>query len=83
MKKQPAVLVLIMMIVTTIYALSLGNAGYSQQQGENSILDSIDVKNTNLTLGKPFYTEKFEFPKSQNLGDTENSRYSCQFCVLI
>ena len=73
MKKQPAILVLIVMIVTTIYALSLGNAGYSQQQGENSILDSIDVKNTNLTLGKPFYTEKFEFPKSQNLGDSENS----------
>lgn len=64
------------MIVTTIFAVSLGNAGYSQQQGENSILDSIDVKNTNLTLGKPFYTEKFEFPKSQNLGDSENSSTS-------
>ena len=76
MKKQPAILVLIVMIVTTIYALSLGNAGYSQQKDENSILDSIDVKNTNLTLGKPFYTEKFEFPKSQNLGDSENSSVS-------
>jgi hypothetical protein len=76
MKKQPAILVVIMMIVTTIFAVSLGNAGYSQQQGENSILDSIDVKNTNLTLGKPFYTEKFEFPKSQNLGDSENSSAS-------
>jgi hypothetical protein len=43
MKKQPAILVLIVMVVTTIYALSLGNTGYSQQQGENSILDSIDV----------------------------------------
>ena len=73
MKKQPAILVVNMMIVTTIFTVSLGNAGYSQQQGENSILDSIDVKNTNLTLGKPFYTEKFEFPKSQNLGDSENS----------
>ncbi len=73
MKKQPAILVLIMIVVTTVYALSLGNTGYSQQEGESSILDSIDVKNTNLTLGKPFYTEKFEFPKSQNNGDSENS----------
>lgn len=76
MKKQPAILVLIMMVVTTIYALSLGNAGYSQQQDENSILDSIDVKNTNLTLGKPFYTEKFEFPSSQKYGDSENNSTS-------
>ncbi len=77
MKKQPAILVLIvMMVTTTIYALSLGNTGYSQQQGDSSILDSIDVKNTNLTLGKPFYTEKFEFPKSQNLGDSKNSSAS-------
>lgn len=76
MKKQPGILVIIvMMVVTTIYALSLGNAGYSQLQSEDSILDSIDMKNTNLTLGKPFYTEKFEFPKSQNL-DVENSSAS-------
>ncbi len=73
MKKQPEILVLIVMVVTTIYALSLGNIGYSQQQGESSLLDTIDVKNTNLTLGKPFYTEKFEFPKSQNLGDLNSS----------
>src|SRR6188472_2577930 len=73
MKKQPAILVLIVMVVTTIYALSLGNTGYSQQQGENSILDSMDVKNTSLTLGKPFYTEKFEFPSSPNSGDSNNS----------
>jgi len=76
MKKQLAILVLIVMVVTTIYALSLGNAGYSQQQSESSILDFIDVKNTNLTLGKPFYTEKFEFPKSQSLGDSENNSAS-------
>ncbi len=76
MKKQPAILVLTVMMVTTIYALSLGNTGYSQQQGESSILDAIDVKNTNLTLGKPFYTEKFEFPKSQNAGDSENNSVS-------
>jgi hypothetical protein len=75
MKKQPGILVIIVMMVTTIYALSLGNAGYSQLQSEDSILDSIDMKNTNLTLGKPFYTEKFEFPKSQNL-DVENSSAS-------
>jgi hypothetical protein len=75
MKKQPGLLVIIVMMVTTIYALSLGNAGYSQLQSEDSILDSIDMKNTNLTLGKPFYTEKFEFPKSQNL-DVENSNAS-------
>ncbi len=62
-----------MMMVTTIYTLSLGNTIYSQQQNESSILDSIDVKNANLTLGKPFYTETFEFPISQNLGDSENS----------
>ena len=65
-----------MLTVTTIYALSLGNTGYSQQQSESSILDSIDVKNTNLTLGKPFYTEEFEFPIGQNLGDSENSTAS-------
>jgi hypothetical protein len=73
MKKQPAILFVIMMMVTIIYALALGNTGYSQQQGESSILDSIDVKNTNLTLGKPFYTEKFEFPSSQNAGDSKNN----------
>jgi len=67
-KKQQPDLVLIMMVVTIVNALSLGNAGYAQQQSPNSILDTIDVKNANLTLGKPFYTEKFEFPKSQNLG---------------
>ena len=72
MKKQLTILVVIVMMVTATYTLSLGNTGYSQQQIESSILDSIDVKNTNLTLGKPFYTEKFEFPKSQNQGDSEN-----------
>ena len=72
MKKQLAISVVIVMMVTAVYTLSLGNTGYSQQQIESSILDSIDVKNTNLTLGKPFYTEKFEFPKSQNQGDSEN-----------
>ena len=72
MKKQLTILVVIVMMVTAAYTLSLGNTGYSQQQIESSILDSIDVKNTNLTLGKPFYTEKFEFPKSQNQGDSEN-----------
>ncbi|MDN5868614.1 MAG: hypothetical protein L0H55_14610 [Candidatus Nitrosocosmicus sp.] len=61
-----------MMVTTTIYALSLGNTGFSQLLDESSILDSIDVKNTNLTLGKPFYTEEFEFPASQNLDDSEN-----------
>jgi hypothetical protein len=76
MKKQLAVLVIIVMMVTTIYALSIGNTVYSQQQNETSILDSIDVKNSNLTLGKPFYTEKFEFPISQNLGDSENNTAS-------
>ncbi len=76
MKKQPVILALIMVVVvTTIYASLLGNTGYSQQ-GEISILDSIDVKNTNLTLGKPFYMEKFEIPKSQNLGDIENNNTS-------
>ena len=43
-----------------------------QEMSGSSILDSIDVKNTNLTLGKPFYTEEFEFPKSQNVGDSKN-----------
>jgi hypothetical protein len=76
MKKQPAILVVIVMMVTAIYTLSLGNTGYSQQQIESSILDFMDVKNSNLTLGKPFYTEKFEFPKSQNQGDSENSSAS-------
>jgi len=73
MKKQSAIIFAIMMMVTTIYALSLGNIGYSQQQGESSILDSINVKNSNLTLGKPFYTEKFEFPINQNSGDSKNN----------
>jgi hypothetical protein len=76
MKKQPAILVVIVIMVTAIYTLSLGNTGYSQQQIESSILDFMDVKNSNLTLGKPFYTEKFEFPKSQNQGDSENSSAS-------
>lgn len=65
-----------MMMVTTVYISSSGNTIYSQQQNESSILDSIDVKNANLTLGKPFYTEIFEFPISQNLGDSENSSTS-------
>lgn len=65
-----------MIIVTTIYALSLGNSSYSQNQTESSILDSMDVKNANLTLGTPFYIEEFEFPKSQNLGDAENQNAS-------
>jgi hypothetical protein len=74
MKKQSLVLVIIITMVTSIYALSLGNTTYSQKQDKGtSVLDSMDVKNTNLTLGKPFYTEIFEFPKSQNLGDSENS----------
>ncbi|WP_148685811.1 hypothetical protein [Candidatus Nitrosocosmicus hydrocola] len=72
MKKKSIVLLVIMMMVTTVYTLSLGNTIYSQQQNESSILDSIDVKNANLTLGKPFYTETFEFPISQNLGESEN-----------
>ncbi|HKR74455.1 MAG TPA: hypothetical protein VJR94_10135 [Candidatus Nitrosocosmicus sp.] len=72
MKKQLTILFVIVVMVTTIYTLSLGNTSYSQIQAENSILDSIDVKNANMTLGKPFYTEKFEFPISQNLGDSEN-----------
>ena len=76
MKKQPAVLVISVIMVTTIYAISLGNTGYSQQQGNRSILDIIDVKNTNLTLGKPFYTEKFEFPKTQNPGNSGNNSAS-------
>lgn len=77
MKKQPAILLLMMIMVTTIYTLSLGNAGYSQPQNmSSSILDSIDVKNANLTLGKPFYTEKFEFPKDPNPGDHENQSTS-------
>ena len=50
-----------MMMVTTIYALSLGNIGYSQQQGESSILDSINVKNSNLTLGKPSTLKNLNF----------------------
>ena len=73
MKKQPVILAVIMMMVTAIYVLSLGNTEYSQQQGESSILDSINVKNSNLTLGKPFYTEKFEFPINQNSGDSKNN----------
>ncbi len=72
MKKQPTVLVLILVVVTTIYAFSLGNVAYSQQ-GENSILGPIDLKNTNLTLGKPFYIEKFEIPTSQNNGEIEGN----------
>lgn len=60
-----------MIVVTTMFTFSLGNVGYSQKPSTVSILDSMNVKNTSLTLGKPFYTEKFEFPKSQNL-DTSN-----------
>lgn len=60
------------MVVTTIYAFSLGNIGYSQQ-GEKGVLDSMDMVNTNLTLGKPFYIEKFEIPKSQNNGEIEDN----------
>lgn len=61
MKKQSAIIFAIMMMVTTIYALSLGNIGYSQQQGESSILDSINVKNSNLTLGKPSTLKNLNF----------------------
>jgi hypothetical protein len=79
MKIPPAILILMMMTVTMpIYALSLGYTGYSlqQQQGEASVLDSIDVKNANLSLGKPFYTEKIEFPTNQNIQDSKNSSAS-------
>lgn len=70
-KIQQTDLVLITMMVTLIYTLSLTSVSYSQQLNPSSILDMIDVKNDDLTLGKPFYTEKFEFPKSQNL-ESEN-----------
>lgn len=77
MEKQSLVLLMITIMVTSICTLSLGEITYSQKQGQSSsILDSIDIKNTNLTLGKPFYTEIFEFPISQNLGDSENSSSS-------
>ena len=71
MKIQQTDLVLITIVVIMVYTLSLTSVGYSQQQNQSSILDTINVKNADLTLGKPFYTEKFEFPKSQNL-DSEN-----------
>lgn len=63
-------------MITSIYAISLENPSHSQQQNNTSILDSIDVKNSNVTLGKPFYVEKFEFPKSQKVTDSRNSNTS-------
>lgn len=65
-KIQQTDLVLIALMVTLVYTLSLTSVSYSQQQNQSSILDTIDVKNADLSLGGPFYTEKFEFPKSQN-----------------
>jgi hypothetical protein len=81
MKKRRTDLLLMMIVVTIVYTSSLGNVGYSQQQNQSSILDTMDVKNANLSLGKPFYTEKFEFPKnhdreSENINTPTRSDYS-------
>jgi len=65
-------------ILATLFSLfSIQEMAYSQQQKpQNNPLDSIDIQNTNLTLGKPMYIERFEVPKSQSVNDGGNNNDS-------
>ena len=61
---------LIMLAATMIISLSMFSSTYDQlvyaQQEENQA-DFMDIEEeTNLTLGKPMYIEKFTVPKAQN-----------------
>ncbi|HYF99115.1 MAG TPA: hypothetical protein VD815_03400 [Candidatus Saccharimonadales bacterium] len=82
-----SLLVLAITLATPISFLYLLEIAYSQQpqQEINSPLTSVDIQNTNLTLGKPIYVEKFEVPISSDnddyannhdIADSNNSVYS-------
>ncbi|HEX5187527.1 MAG TPA: hypothetical protein VFV86_11615 [Nitrososphaeraceae archaeon] len=81
-----SLLVLATILTILISFLSLQEIAYSQQrlQEKNNPLSSIDIQNTNLTLGKPIYVEKFEVPMSSgddnvnnnDIADSNNSIYS-------
>ncbi len=70
-----------LLVLATILALplsfsSLDETAYSQQQHQhqqNNPLTLINIQNTNLTLGKPFYVEKFKVPLSAGGNDASNN----------
>lgn len=80
-----------LLVLATILAIPISfvyllEIGYSQQQQQeiNSPLTSIDIQNTNLTLGMPIYVEKFEVlaslgsdeAASNNIANSNSSEYS-------
>ena len=69
-----------LLVLATILAMplffSLQEIAYSQQQQllqQGNPLTSIDIQNTNLTLGKPIYVEKFKVPVSSGGNDASNN----------
>ena len=71
-----SLLVLATMLAIPLSFVSLQEIAYSQQQQQqqkNNPLTSIDIQNTNLTLGKPIYVEKFEVPVSSGGNDASNN----------
>lgn len=70
-------LLCILLILTTVLAISfspfpIDNLAYSQFQQEKNPLDNIDIQNFNLTLGRPFYTEKFDIPTNPSIKNNDN-----------
>jgi hypothetical protein len=70
-----SLLVLATMLAIPLSFVSLQEIAYSQQQQQqkNNPLSSIDIHNTNLTLGKPIYVEKFQVPVSSVGNDASNN----------
>ena len=69
-----SILVLATILAIPLSFFSLQEIAYSQQQlQQNNPLTSIDIQNTNLTLGKPIYVEKFEVPVSSGGNDASNN----------
>jgi hypothetical protein len=81
-----SLLALAITLATPISFSYLLEIAYSQQpqQEIKSPLTSVDIQNTNLTLGKPIYVEKFEVPitsdddnaNNNDIADSNNSVYS-------
>jgi hypothetical protein len=69
-----SLLVLATILAIPLSLFSLQEIAYSQQQlQQDNPLTSIDIQNTNLTLGKPIYVEKFEVPVSSGGNDASNN----------
>ena len=70
-----SLLVLATILATSMSFLFSHEIVYSQQPQleKNNPLNSIGIQNTNLTLGKPIYVEKFEVPMSLGGDDNANN----------